>query len=147
MGNATSLTGSSSEAEGTETLYDNSFIKPLPTEVEIRRVFDTTGVEYHLELFAENMHNSDDYVHLTWLVMCGNPILPADWTITFDRHLYVQDYFNLTFTVKPEADLPTKVRHCYSNRTSGYSADSTNVFLRLQDLKENKFQFHIRLLV
>ncbi len=110
-GNATSLTGDSEEAEGTETLYSNSFIKPLPTEVEIKRTFTEPGVEYQLELMAENMHNSEDYVYMSWFIMCGNPIIPADWTITYDRYQYVDTHFNLTFSVKAGADLPTKVIH------------------------------------
>jgi hypothetical protein len=107
-GNKTSNVESSVSQEGAQEQFNKEFIKPLPTELEMTRTFTVPGLRYQIEMQAENMHNPDDLATMTWLIECGNPILPADWTMTYEPFLHIQKYFDLTFTVKAEARLPTK---------------------------------------
>jgi hypothetical protein len=45
---------------------------------------------------------------MQWDVLCANPILPADWTLTYQPYLRPTDTLNLTFSIKGGANLPTR---------------------------------------
>jgi hypothetical protein len=81
----------------------------LSTEIEITKTFTTPGQLYEIHLEVKNMHTVDATV-LYWLVECGQPIVPSDWTLTYDPFMHSTKYFNITFSVKPNVPLPTKVR-------------------------------------
>jgi hypothetical protein len=45
---------------------------------------------------------------MQWDVLCANPIVPADWTVTYQPYLRPTDTFNLTFTTAASKDLATR---------------------------------------
>ena len=77
-------------AQDTATVTEGSvsiqqtYVLPVITELEIKRTFTVPGVEYTLRLEAYNMHVPEelDFVVLEWKVLCGNQIIPADWSIS-----------------------------------------------------------------
>ena len=40
--------------------------------------------------------------------MCANPIVPADWNLTYPAFIYAGDKVSLQLTIHPSVDLPTK---------------------------------------
>ena len=56
------------EEEGTNNVYQKTYILPLVTELEIRRTFTEPGMSHTLVMKAHNMHNEDDTATFTWYV-------------------------------------------------------------------------------
>merc|ERR1711884_58898 len=102
--NATSNTVA---VEDNENRYNKEYIKPLATEIELVRKFKKPGTIYDVVMFATNMHNPDDYAEFKWHVYCAHPVVPVDWTITYDRFQHSSPHFTIDLTVAPEKTLPT----------------------------------------
>lgn len=102
--NATSNTVA---VEDNENRYNKEYIKPLATEIELVRKFKMPGTRYDVVMFATNMHNPDDYAEFKWHVYCAHPVVPEDWTITYDRFQHSKDHFTIDLTVAAEKTLPT----------------------------------------
>ena len=56
----------------------------METVLEIKRKFTKPGIDYTLVMNSYNMHNEEDTATLTWKITCANPIVPEDWTLTYD---------------------------------------------------------------
>ena len=54
------------EEEGTNNVYQKTYILPLVTELEIKRTFIEPGMSHSLVMKAQNMHNEDDTATFTW---------------------------------------------------------------------------------
>ena len=57
---------------------------------------------------AENLHNPDDTASFLWIIQCGRPIKPEDWTLSVPPAIHVAPYFTMNLTVAKGVKLPTK---------------------------------------
>ena len=94
--------------EGSEIQKKEQYIKPYATELELKRTFSQPGFEYHIEMEAENLHNPDDTASFRWIIQCGVPIKPEDWTLSVPPAIHIAEYFTINLTVKAGVNLPTK---------------------------------------
>ena len=97
------------DQEGSEIQKQEQYIKPYATELELSRTFTKPGFEYHIEMEAENLHNPDDTASFRWIIQCGQPIRPEDWTLSVPPAIHVAPYFTMNLTVAKGVKLPTKV--------------------------------------
>ena len=71
----------------------------METVLEIKRKFTKPGIDYTLVMNSYNMHNEEDTATLTWKITCANPIVPEDWTLTYEPFLHASTSFKMSFTI------------------------------------------------
>lgn len=90
------------------TVFQNDYRLPVETTISLLRVFSSPGMIYNLELHAQNNLVPEDQAHLTWSVICANPINPDDWEIDYEPFVRPENSFKLTLSIQPNKPLPTR---------------------------------------
>ena len=90
-----------------EERYNKEYIRPLATEIELVRKFTVPGTRYYVTMEAMNMHNPENSATFKWEIYCANPVIPAHWSISYDRFQHSKDHFTIDLTVLGGKVLPT----------------------------------------
>ena len=93
-----------------QTVFQQTFIKPVETEIVLYRKFWVPGHTYNLSLISYNMHdiNSPNIV-MKWRIFCENPVKPEHWTLDYNHTgIRFGEPFEIQLRVAPGVDLPTR---------------------------------------
>ncbi len=58
-------------------------------------------------MIAQNLHTENDTSIFTWKVMCGQPVIANDWTMTFNPYIRPGEIVTLSLTTIEGSNLPT----------------------------------------
>ena len=72
-----------------DTEFTGTYIEALETEIILDRKFTIPGYVYNLTLISLNLHDiTSPNIIMKWHILCENPVLPQDWELDYEKHIY-----------------------------------------------------------
>ena len=94
--------------EGTSMTLTEEYQLPTISKIKWKIKFDTKGKIYNLTLVLANQHTKLDVSTMTWTITCGNPVIPADWSLKYNWKQRPGVPVQLKIKIGKDLDLPTK---------------------------------------
>ena len=107
--NTSSLVNTITEGQ---TVFNQTYIKAVETEIILDRKFKVAGHIYNLTLVSYNMHDiTSPNIVMKWRITCENPVKPEDWELVYNRDgIHFGEVFEIELHVRRGASLPTRPR-------------------------------------
>ena len=91
-----------------ETVFEDTYVKSVETEITMERKFTTPGYVYNLSLIryyllnraalqlinfpiilSFNMHDvTAPNIIMKWRILCANPVKPEDWELVYNKSIH-----------------------------------------------------------
>ena len=94
--------------EGASMTLTEEYQLPTISKIKWKIKFDTKGKIYNLTLVLANQHTKLDVSTMTWTITCGNPVIPADWSLKYNWKQRPGVPVQLKIKIGKDLDLPTK---------------------------------------